>query len=195
MYMCMTAMTVGMQYPVTATQWHPEKNVFEWATHLHVPHSFEAVSLRWKHTALCMSLRTSLSCCTYTLCSKSFSYDQDHPGMFPKVMRRCGFAESILLHAVCTNLPCCICTLSSHHINDDLQLLFSHQDHHHLHMFGSPSLPLCLCLSLSLRQLHHISNRDDVLHGALEHMKSSACMLSPMTVLPEQHGMQSASCL
>lgn len=33
-----------MQYPVTATQWHPEKNVFEWATHLHVPHSFEAVS-------------------------------------------------------------------------------------------------------------------------------------------------------
>ncbi len=33
-----------MQYPVTATQWHPEKNVFEWATHLHVPHSYEAVS-------------------------------------------------------------------------------------------------------------------------------------------------------
>ena len=33
-----------VQYPVTATQWHPEKNVFEWATHLHVPHSFEAVS-------------------------------------------------------------------------------------------------------------------------------------------------------
>lgn len=33
-----------MQYPVTATQWHPEKNTFEWATHLHLPHSFEAVS-------------------------------------------------------------------------------------------------------------------------------------------------------
>ena len=32
-----------MQYPVTATQWHPEKNVFEWATHLHVPHTYEAV--------------------------------------------------------------------------------------------------------------------------------------------------------
>ena len=32
-----------VQYPATATQWHPEKNVFEWATHLHVPHSYEAV--------------------------------------------------------------------------------------------------------------------------------------------------------
>ena len=37
-------MWADVQYPVTATQWHPEKNVFEWATHLHVPHSFEAVS-------------------------------------------------------------------------------------------------------------------------------------------------------
>ncbi|KAL3132824.1 hypothetical protein ABBQ38_006749 [Trebouxia sp. C0009 RCD-2024] len=33
------------KYPVTATQWHPEKNVFEWATHLHVPHSFEAIQV------------------------------------------------------------------------------------------------------------------------------------------------------
>ncbi|DBA88768.1 hypothetical protein WJX77_006584 [Trebouxia sp. C0004] len=33
------------KYPVTATQWHPEKNVFEWATHLHVPHSYEAIQV------------------------------------------------------------------------------------------------------------------------------------------------------
>ena len=36
-----------VQYPVTATQWHPEKNAFEWPQHLAVPHSSQAVrSLR-----------------------------------------------------------------------------------------------------------------------------------------------------
>ena len=34
----------GVQYPVTATQWHPEKNAFEWPQHLDVPHSPQAVS-------------------------------------------------------------------------------------------------------------------------------------------------------
>eukprot|EP00798_Chlamydomonas_sp_ICE-L_P016022 gene16022-22160_t len=29
-------------YPITATQWHPEKNAFEWATNLNIPHSPEA---------------------------------------------------------------------------------------------------------------------------------------------------------
>ncbi len=43
-----------MQYPVTATQWHPEKNVFEWATHLHVPHSYEAVS----HSSISFDAKT-----------------------------------------------------------------------------------------------------------------------------------------
>ena len=32
------------QYPITATQWHPEKNAFEWTPTLHIPHSLEAVS-------------------------------------------------------------------------------------------------------------------------------------------------------
>jgi hypothetical protein len=33
-----------LQYPVTATQWHPEKNSFEWAKKLQIPHSSDAVS-------------------------------------------------------------------------------------------------------------------------------------------------------
>ena len=32
-----------VQYPVTATQWHPEKNAFEWPQHLNIPHSSQAV--------------------------------------------------------------------------------------------------------------------------------------------------------
>jgi len=32
-------------YPVTATQWHPEKNAFEWAAGLHIPHTPEAVEV------------------------------------------------------------------------------------------------------------------------------------------------------
>lgn len=31
------------KYPFTATQWHPEKNQFEWPRGLHIPHSPEAV--------------------------------------------------------------------------------------------------------------------------------------------------------
>ncbi|KAI8471106.1 MAG: hypothetical protein J3K34DRAFT_244588 [Monoraphidium minutum] len=31
------------KYPITATQWHPEKNQFEWPKLLHIPHSPEAV--------------------------------------------------------------------------------------------------------------------------------------------------------
>ncbi|KAK9823907.1 hypothetical protein WJX72_006292 [[Myrmecia] bisecta] len=33
------------KYPITATQWHPEKNAFEWAAHLHIPHSPEAIDV------------------------------------------------------------------------------------------------------------------------------------------------------
>ena len=40
----MKIVALGVQHPVTATQWHPEKNAFEWATSLHIPHSPEAVS-------------------------------------------------------------------------------------------------------------------------------------------------------
>lgn len=36
------------QYPITATQFHPEKNTFEWsaANHLHIPHSAAAVEVQ-----------------------------------------------------------------------------------------------------------------------------------------------------
>ncbi|CAL5230063.1 g13515 [Coccomyxa viridis] len=37
----------GRRYPVTATQWHPEKNAFEWPQHLDVPHSPQAVDLTY----------------------------------------------------------------------------------------------------------------------------------------------------
>ncbi|CAK0784110.1 hypothetical protein CVIRNUC_007313 [Coccomyxa viridis] len=33
------------KYPVTATQWHPEKNAFEWPRRLSIPHSSQAVDL------------------------------------------------------------------------------------------------------------------------------------------------------
>lgn len=33
------------KYPVTATQWHPEKNAFEWARKLQIPHSSAAVEV------------------------------------------------------------------------------------------------------------------------------------------------------
>ena len=33
------------RYPVTASQWHPEKNAFEWPRALHIPHSEQAVEL------------------------------------------------------------------------------------------------------------------------------------------------------
>lgn len=33
------------QYPITATQWHPEKNAFEWPSFLHIPHSPDAVEV------------------------------------------------------------------------------------------------------------------------------------------------------
>ena len=32
-------------YPFTATQWHPEKNAFEWGDKLHIPHSRGAVEV------------------------------------------------------------------------------------------------------------------------------------------------------
>ena len=31
------------RYPITATQWHPEKNNFEWTPTLKIPHTKEAV--------------------------------------------------------------------------------------------------------------------------------------------------------
>lgn len=33
----------GRKYPFTATQWHPEKNAYEWTPHLHIPHTTDAV--------------------------------------------------------------------------------------------------------------------------------------------------------
>lgn len=33
------------QYPITAVQWHPEKNAFEWSPELHIPHSPDAVRM------------------------------------------------------------------------------------------------------------------------------------------------------
>ncbi|EIE21011.1 class I glutamine amidotransferase-like protein [Coccomyxa subellipsoidea C-169] len=33
------------KYPITATQWHPEKNSFEWARKLQIPHSSSAVEV------------------------------------------------------------------------------------------------------------------------------------------------------
>jgi hypothetical protein len=33
------------QYPVYATQWHPEKNAFEWASFLRIPHSPEGIEV------------------------------------------------------------------------------------------------------------------------------------------------------
>eukprot|EP00884_Botryococcus_braunii_P017094 jgi/Botrbrau1/4068/Bobra.152_3s0024.1 len=32
-------------YPITATQWHPEKNTFEWGDKLHIPHSRGAIEV------------------------------------------------------------------------------------------------------------------------------------------------------
>jgi hypothetical protein len=37
--------TVCVQYPVYATQWHPEKNAFEWASFLRIPHSPEGIEV------------------------------------------------------------------------------------------------------------------------------------------------------
>jgi gamma-glutamyl hydrolase len=33
------------KYPYTATQWHPEKNAFEWGDKLHIPHSRGAIEV------------------------------------------------------------------------------------------------------------------------------------------------------
>lgn len=60
---CSKPAIADMQYPVTATQWHPEKNTFEWATHLHVPHTFEAVS-----PLLSAQVATRLSCAVLHNC-------------------------------------------------------------------------------------------------------------------------------
>ncbi len=35
------------KYPYTATQWHPEKNAFEWGDKLHIPHSKEAIDVTY----------------------------------------------------------------------------------------------------------------------------------------------------
>lgn len=32
-------------YPISASQWHPEKNAYEWPTSLHIPHSPDAVEM------------------------------------------------------------------------------------------------------------------------------------------------------
>lgn len=55
-----------LQYPVYATQWHPEKNAFEWASFLRIPHSPEGIEVtqemanffvsearKSKHAAVC----------------------------------------------------------------------------------------------------------------------------------------------
>ena len=36
------------KYPITATQWHPEKNAFEWTQTVHIPHSPEGVRVQTK---------------------------------------------------------------------------------------------------------------------------------------------------
>ncbi len=36
---------LSVQYPVYATQWHPEKNAFEWASFLRIPHSPDAIEV------------------------------------------------------------------------------------------------------------------------------------------------------
>lgn len=33
------------KYPYTATQWHPEKNAYEWGDKLHIPHSKGAIDV------------------------------------------------------------------------------------------------------------------------------------------------------
>lgn len=33
------------KYPITATQWHPEKNAFEWTPALHIPHTPQAIEM------------------------------------------------------------------------------------------------------------------------------------------------------
>ena len=33
------------RYPYTATQWHPEKNAYEWGDKLHIPHSRGAIEV------------------------------------------------------------------------------------------------------------------------------------------------------
>lgn len=35
----------GENYPITATQWHPEKNAFEFSPDLHIPHHPEAIEV------------------------------------------------------------------------------------------------------------------------------------------------------
>ncbi|EFJ53180.1 hypothetical protein VOLCADRAFT_102798 [Volvox carteri f. nagariensis] len=35
----------GRNYPFTATQWHPEKNAYEWTPHLHIPHTTDAIRM------------------------------------------------------------------------------------------------------------------------------------------------------
>ncbi|KAK9917047.1 hypothetical protein WJX75_000290 [Coccomyxa subellipsoidea] len=35
------------KYPYTATQWHPEKNAFEWGDKLHIPHSKGAIDVTY----------------------------------------------------------------------------------------------------------------------------------------------------
>lgn len=36
---------LGLQYPIYATQFHPEKNAFEWASFLRIPHSEAAIEV------------------------------------------------------------------------------------------------------------------------------------------------------
>ncbi len=38
------------KYPYTATQWHPEKNAFEWGDKLHIPHSRGAIEVTHEGT-------------------------------------------------------------------------------------------------------------------------------------------------
>lgn len=35
------------KYPYTATQWHPEKNAYEWGDKLHIPHSKGAIDVTY----------------------------------------------------------------------------------------------------------------------------------------------------
>lgn len=44
LFVCLSVARLS-QYPVYATQWHPEKNAFEWASFLRIPHSPEGIEV------------------------------------------------------------------------------------------------------------------------------------------------------
>lgn len=51
------------KYPYTATQWHPEKNAFEWGDKLHIPHSKGAIDVTYageRQSSAALSIYNSL---------------------------------------------------------------------------------------------------------------------------------------